>query len=84
VSYRVEYTDPAFAELRQLDRAIARRISRNCCDSARTRTPRHYGADTPPGIRRLGVADYRLFNEVRDVFVVMVIKVGHRSTVYRK
>jgi mRNA-degrading endonuclease RelE of RelBE toxin-antitoxin system len=30
------------------------------------------------------VADYRLFNEVRDVFVVVVIKVGHRSTVYRK
>lgn len=87
MSYEIEWSAPALRELGKLDNAVARRIL-----TAVTRL----GVDPrPPGVRaltgkpqgtmRLRVGNHRVVYVVQDDLVlVTVVRIAHRSEVYRR
>ena len=84
MKYRTRFVVSAQAELRRVPRGTALTILRKLAELESD--PR--GFDTTelvgdPGVRRLRVGDYRVFYEIHDdQLVVLMVKVGHRSTVY--
>lgn len=85
MKYRTRFVVSAQAELRALPRATAMTILRKIAELESD--PRGFGTTAlvgDPSVRRLRVGDYRVFYEIHDdELVVLVVKVGHRSTVYR-
>ena len=82
-TYGVEFTEAAEAQLRKLDRAVARRILARL--EALAENP--YPAQSTPLVgrpgRRIRVGDYRIIYEVDgNRLLITVLDVGHRSTVY--
>jgi mRNA interferase RelE/StbE len=84
--YRIEYSRPAEREFLSFPAALRARIA--SAVNALTSDPR------PPGCRklvakekdtyRIRVGDYRVIYRVHDnVLLVLVVRVGHRSKVYR-
>ena len=89
MSWTIDYTDTALAQLQKLDRQTARRILDymsgrvSALDDARSRGR----ALTGPlgGLWRYRVGDYRVVCEVRQTARrVLVLRVGHRRRVYRR
>lgn len=89
MAWTVEYSRAARAQLDRLDRPVARRIldyveaavtePENPRVRAEMLAGRRYG-----GLWRYQVGDYRVICDIRDeTLVVVVVKVGHRSQVYR-
>jgi mRNA interferase RelE/StbE len=85
VTYRTRFVVSAQAELRRVPRGTALTILRKLAELESD--PRGFGTTElvgDPGVRRLRVGDYRVFYEIHDdELIVLVVKVGHRSTVYR-
>ena len=85
MKYRTRFVVSAQAELRRVPRGTALTILRKLAELESD--PRGFGTTElvgDPGVRRLRVGDYRVFYEIHDdELVVLVVKVGHRSTVYR-
>jgi len=84
--YDVQYDPKALKELAKLDKRVARRILR-AVDSLRA-NPRPSGARPLvgyPDLWRVRVGDYRVVYTIRDpeVLVVLVLRIAHRSSVYR-
>ena len=88
MSYRVEYSDDAkksLSKMKKKDPMEALRIYNwigknldNCEDPRRTGK-----ALTGKGSWRYRVGDYRILAEIHDdVLVILLIDIGHRSTVY--
>ena len=84
--YAVFYDPQALKELSRLDTAIARRLVR-AIDQLRFE-PRGAGTRALvgfPGLFRTRVGDYRVVYTVKDAeMTVLVVRVAHRSVVYRK
>ena len=89
MSYKVEISDDAKKDLKKLDKQTAgmivawlRKNIDGCTD------PRAHGkglTSNHSGEWRYRVGDYRVLAEIQDSKVtVLVIEVGHRSTVYKK
>jgi len=87
LAWSVEYDPGALQDLKKLDRPVQREIV-DYMDHriARAESPRDFGKplrDSKYGLWRYRVRDYRVICELSDKrLVVLVVAVGHRSTVY--
>jgi mRNA interferase RelE/StbE len=87
--WRIELTATAAKQLGKLDRGEARRITSFLRERvASADNPRQAGkALTGPMLGaywRYRVGDYRVICEIQDgAFLVLVIEIGHRRSVYR-
>ena len=82
--YRIDYSPAAAKQLRKFDREIYVRI-RPVID-ALANDPRPSGCTmlTVEKRYRIRVGDFRIVYEIHDSkLVVLVIRIGHRSSVYR-
>ena len=89
MAWTIDYATAARTQLDRLDRPVAQRIiayleravtePENPRVRAEMLRGRRYG-----GLWRYQVGDYRVICDIRDeTLVVVVVKVGHRSQVYR-
>lgn len=88
MAWTVDYTDSALAQLRKLDRQVARRIVDYMDERVATLDdPRTTGkalTGAQGGFWRYRVGDYRLVCDIQDGNVrVLVIRIGNRREVYR-
>ena len=87
MAWNIEYDPGALQDLKKLDREIQREIV-DYMDNrvAAARTPRDFGKPlrgSKFGLWRYRVRDYRIICELQEKrLVVLVVAVGHRSTVY--
>ena len=87
MAWSIEYDRGALKDLKKLDRAIQREIL-DYMDSrvATADDPRHFGKPLRAskfGLWRYRVRDYRIICELQETrLVVLVVAVGHRSTIY--
>jgi mRNA interferase RelE/StbE len=87
LAWSIEYDRGALKDLKKLDRAIQREIL-DYMDSrvATADDPRHFGKPLRAskfGLWRYRVRDYRIICELQEKrLVVLVVAVGHRSTIY--
>lgn len=87
MSYTVEYTEKALKSLKKLDHSaliiIKAWIEKNLVG---TEDPRKRGKGLTAnrsGQWRYRVGDYRILAEIQDeVLVILIIDIGHRSTIY--
>ena len=87
MSYTVEYTERALKSLKRLDHSaliiIKAWIEKNIMG---TEDPRRRGKGQTAnrsGNWRYRVGDYRILAEIQDeVLVILIIDIGHRSTIY--
>ena len=87
MSYTVRYTDRAIKSLKKLDRSvlimIKAWIEKNLVG---TSDPRAHGkglTSNRSGQWRYRVGSYRILAEIQDSdLIILVIEVGHRSTIY--
>ena len=83
-SYRVEFKRSVAKDLRSIPRNDVRRILKRI--DALADDPRPHGAEklTSSEFYRIRQGAYRIVYEIRDdILLVVVIKVAHRSDVYR-
>lgn len=87
MGWSIEYDPEALKDLKKLDRTIQREIL-DYMDNriATAKSPRNFGKplrDSKYGLWRYRVRDYRIICELQEKrLVVLVVAVGHRSTVY--
>jgi mRNA interferase RelE/StbE len=87
VSWQIEYDPEASKDLRKLDRSIQREIL-DYMDRriSRADDPRKFGKPlrgSKFGLWRYRLRDYRIVCELQEKrLVVLVISIGHRSTIY--
>ncbi|MBD5416820.1 MAG: type II toxin-antitoxin system RelE/ParE family toxin [Desulfovibrio sp.] len=85
--WEIEYSEKAARELMRIDREAARRIKRYLDERIATAAdPRRFGeglSENLSGLWKYRIGDYRVIAEIQDErFIVLVIRVGHRSKVY--
>ena len=84
-AYRIAFTPAAVRQLAALDAPIRRRMARRI--EALGTDPWPPGAESlrgGEGETRIRIGDWRVIYLVRrDELVVLVIKIGHRSDIYR-
>lgn len=89
MAWTIEYDEGALADLKKLDRQIQREI----LDYMDTRIatagdPRAFGKPlrhSKFGLWRYRLRDYRIICQLRQAqLIVLVVAVGHRSTIYEK
>lgn len=83
--YRVELSRSAAKELRRLDRSVQTRVvAALALLRDNPRPPTVKALTGHPGLLRVRVGDYRIVYRVQeDRLLVLVLTVGHRSSVYR-
>jgi len=87
LAWKIEYDPGALQDLKKLDRAVQREII-DYMDNriANARTPRDFGKPLRGsrfGLWRYRVRDYRIICELQEKrLVVLVVAIGHRSTIY--
>lgn len=88
MAWTIDYTDTAKAQLRKLDKQMARRIVDYLDARIREReNPRTSGkalTGSLGGMWRYRVGDCRVICEIQDsVLRVLVVRIGHRREIYR-
>jgi mRNA interferase RelE/StbE len=89
LAWTIEYDESALADLKKVDRQMQREIL-DYMDKriANAEDPRAFGKPlrhSKFGLWRYRVRDYRITCELREAQLrVLVVAVGHRSTVYKK
>lgn len=88
MAWTIDYTQTAKNQLKKLDKPVARRIADFLDDRiAKQEDPRTLGKalSGPLGtLWRYRIGDYRVICEIQHSAVtVLVIRIGHRSEVYR-
>jgi mRNA interferase RelE/StbE len=87
LAWTVEYLPRAVKVLKKLDKQTASAIWKELRSLEETKDPRSRGEALTGQLRglwRYRVGDYRIICEIQDErVVVLVIDIGHRSTVYR-
>lgn len=85
MSYRIEFVRSAAKAYARLDPTLKRRIDRELtrlCES-----PRHPGVirlQSDDELYRVRIGDLRLLFSVEDqILLVLIVKIGHRGSVYR-
>lgn len=82
MGFEVIWSDSAVRQLKKLDRSVARRIFDKVGELAEH--PHHFVqklVNSP--YYRLRVGDYRVILDIQnDVLRILVLKVGHRASVY--
>jgi mRNA interferase RelE/StbE len=88
LAWTIDYLTSAKRELGKLDRQVASRIV-NYMDGriAALENPRSLGTalvDSKEKLWRYRVGDYRIVCQIHDArLIVLVVRVGHRSDIYR-
>jgi mRNA interferase RelE/StbE len=85
--WKIEYDPRALDDLERLDRTVRREIVHYLDHRiAMAENPRNFGKplrDDKFGLWRYRVRDYRIICRLQDThLVVLVVQVGHRSTIY--
>lgn len=87
MAWRIEFTPQAEKSLGKLDRTIARRVLDELDAVSRLDDPHRRGkalTGNLSGLWRYRVGDYRVVCDIeRDVVVILVVDVAHRSRIYR-
>ena len=87
MKWRVEFDERALKELKRLGAVEQGRVRRFIDDKVLVNGPRSSGkalAGPLAGLWRYRVGDTRLIARIEDdALVVLVIEVGHRSSIYR-
>ena len=89
MGWSIEYDPEAEKDLKKLDRTIQREILDYMDDRvAQAADPRNFGKalrGSKYGLWRYRVRDYRIICELKEKrLVVLVVAIGHRSTIYDK
>ncbi len=89
MAWRFEFTPAAQRELAKLDQKNATRIVKYLNDTLSSCSdPRQRGkglTENFSGLWRYRVGDYRVICEIKDDYlVVLVVRINHRSMVYKK
>jgi mRNA interferase RelE/StbE len=86
VTYRVDLTEEADAELAALPKKVQRQIARKLRTLANNpRPPLAKRLEGVEHLYRLRSGDYRILYQIGDqVFSVLVVRIGHRQDVYRR
>ena len=87
MAWKIEYSSAARAQLRRLDRQMARRVVDYMDERVATRdNPRSIGqalTDPMRGLWRYRVGDCRIVCDIQDdILRVLVVRVGRRDRVY--
>ena len=87
LAWNIEYDPGALQDLKKLDRAVQREIIGYMDNRVATaRSPRDFGKPlrgSKFGLWRYRVRDYRIICELQEKrLVVLVVALGHRSTIY--
>lgn len=87
MSWEIEYDPDALRDLRKLDRSIQREILGYMDQRvAKAEDPRKFGKALRAskfGLWRYRLRDYRIICQVQEKrLVVVVVSIGHRSTIY--
>jgi mRNA interferase RelE/StbE len=89
LAWKIEYDAGAVKDLRKLDRQVQREIL-DYMDRriAKADDPRAFGKPlrhTKFGLWRYRLRDYRIICQLQDAkLIVLVVAIGHRSTVYER
>lgn len=88
MAWTIEYDPRALEDLKKLDRQVQREILDYMDERvARAKDPRDFGKSLRAskfGLWRYRVRDYRIICELQQKrLVVLVVAVGHRSTIYK-
>lgn len=87
MAWTIEYDEGALKDLKKLDRQVQREIL-NYMDKriAKAQDPRAFGKPLRPskfGLWRYRLRDFRIICQLQEAkLIVLVVSVGHRSTVY--
>ena len=85
MSFRIEFVRSSAKAYSRLDPVLQRRVDREL--SRLSETPRHPGVirlQSDDELYRVRIADLRLLFCVEDqVLLVLIVKIGHRGSVYR-
>ena len=85
MSYRIEFVRSAAKAYARLDPTLKRRIDREL--SRLCESPRHPGVirlQSDDELYRVRIGDLRLLFSVEDqILLVLIVKIGHRGSVYR-
>jgi mRNA interferase RelE/StbE len=86
MTYQIEVSRPARRQLKKLDLAVRKKVSRRIDRLAED--PRPHGVvkltDVSPSLYRVREGQYRILYTINDdKLIVLVIRIGHRSEVYR-
>lgn len=89
MAWTIEYDEGALADLKKLDRPMQREILDYMEKRiGKAHDPRTFGKPlrhSKFGLWRYRVRDFRIICELRDAQLrVLVVAIGHRSTVYEK
>jgi len=87
LAWTIEYDPGALKDLKKLDRQIQREILDYMDERvAKAKDPRDFGKPLRAskfGLWRYRVRDYRIICELQEKrLVVLVVPIGHRSTIY--
>jgi mRNA interferase RelE/StbE len=87
MKYRIEFLDAATKDLKKIDGSVARRVLETIIEKL-SQDPKQPGQPLKgkvTGFWRLRVGDYRVvYRILEDKVLVLVVKVGHRKSVYRE
>jgi mRNA interferase RelE/StbE len=85
LAYRIEFTPRADKQFRALDKSTQTRLARRIDSLANN--PRPQGVKKLAGgddLYRMRAGDYRIVYQIRDKsLLVLIVRLGHRSEVYR-
>jgi mRNA interferase RelE/StbE len=85
VAYRVEIAEPAAKSIAKLHSQVALRVRNAILGLAESPRPQGVKKLQGENAYRLRVGDYRIVYTINDRLVlVIVIRVGHRSEIYRR
>lgn len=82
--FEIIWSESAVRQLKRLDRTVARRIFAKVGDLRENPFP-HVRRLVNSSYYRLRVGDYRVILDIeRDVLRILVLKMGHRESVYKR
>ena len=83
---RIQYTETARKQLKELDKTIQKRILDYMDEVGRLENPRSRGkalVENMRGLWRYRVGDYRVICEIQESrIIISVLKIGHRKNIY--
>ena len=83
MTYEIIFSDAALKQLKKLEKSTQERII-STLERIRIRPQSYVTKLVGDSVYRLRVGDYRVILDIDEgVFVVLVIKVGHRKKIYK-
>ena len=86
MSFRIEFAKSAAKALKSIPRKDQKRIAKKIESLAESRpSPSKTKMKGNNPFHRVRVGDYRIIFEIQnDIFLILILKIGHRREVYRR